>query len=275
VASGLKYQFGLDLGENAGYIIIAIFTAIFTIAVYTGLQKGIKWMNKINLYLFIGVFLFIFLFGPKLFFLELGIQAGGEYISSFVSLSLFTQVWEDKGWLGSWTIFYWAWWMSWAPFVSIFIARVSKGRSIRALILACMLLPSLANFLWYTVVGGAGIYFNIGDILDTYGLETAIFGLIHNYPLPALMGVVVMALVSMLFLTSANSAAESLAMFVSGSEHPHRLLAGFWAISLGAVALVLCGAGNLKSIQTASILSAVPLIFLLIMAQISGFKGVK
>jgi choline/glycine/proline betaine transport protein/glycine betaine transporter len=275
VASGLKYQFGLDLGAAAGYIIIAVFTAVFTFAVYTGLQKGVKIMNQVNLYLFIGVFLFIFIFGPKLFFLELGIQAGGEYLSSFVSLSMFTQPGEDKAWLGAWTVFYWAWWMSWAPFVSIFVARVSKGRTIKALVLACMLCPSLANFLWYTVVGGAGIYFNISEVLETHGLETAIFGLIQHYPFTSVMGVVIMALVTMLFLTSANSASISLAMFVSGREHPHRLLSAFWALSLGGVAMVLCGAGNLKSIQTASILSAVPMIVLLNMALVSAFKGLK
>lgn len=275
VVSGLKYQFGLDLGDSAGYVVIAVFTAIFTFAVYTGLQKGVKLMNQLNLILFVGVFLYIFVFGPKLFFLELGLQSGGEYLASFVPLSLFTMPGEDKSWLGSWTVFYWAWWMSWAPFVSIFVARVSKGRSIKSLVMACMLLPSLANFLWYTVVGGAGIHFNISDVLDKHGLEAAIFGLIQYYPLPMIMGVVVMFLVAMLFLTSANSAAVSLAMFVSGHEQPHRLLSAFWALALGGVAMVLCGAGNLKSIQTASILSAVPMIFLLIMALVSSFKGIN
>ena len=275
VSAGLKYQFGLDLGPAGGYFIIAFFTAIFAFAVFTGLQKGVRIMNHMNMILFIGVGAFLFLFGAKLYVLELGLQAGGEYLSSFVNLSLFSQPGEDKAWLGGWTVFYWAWWMSWAPFVSIFIARVSKGRSIKALVLACMLLPSLANFIWYAVVGGAGIYFNIGDVLEQHGVEAAIFGLIQHYPLPSLMGVIVMALVAMLFLTSANSASVSLAMFVSGKETPHRLLSCFWALSLGAVAMVLAGAGNLKAIQTASILSAVPMIVLLVMAQISTFKGVK
>jgi len=273
VAAGLKYQFGLDLGPNAGYYIIAVFTAIFAFAVYTGLQKGVKIMNHLNLILFVGVGLFLFLFGAKLYVLELGLEAGGEYLASFVPLSLFTGPGEEKTWLGGWTIFYWAWWMSWAPFVSIFIARVSKGRSVRSLVLACMLLPSLANFIWYAVVGGAGIHFNIGGIIEEHGVEAAIFGLIQHYPFPALMGVVVMALVAMLFLTSANSAAVSLAMFVSGQETPHRLLSGFWALALGAVAMVLAGTGNLKAIQTASILAAVPMIAFLVMAQISTFKG--
>ncbi len=274
VASGLKYQYGLDLGPHAGYLIIAGFTAIFGFAVYTGLEKGVKLMNHLNMYLFFGVWLFIFAFGAKLYFLELGLEAGGEYLASFIPLSLFTQPGGDKGWLGSWTVFYWAWWMSWAPFVAIFIARVSKGRSIRALVLASMLLPSLANFMWYAVVGGAGIHFNIGEVIAEHGVEAALFGLLRHYPLTELMAVVALALVAMLFLTSANSASVSLAMFVSGHERPHRLLSLFWALALGAVAMVLCGTGNLKAIQTASIMSALPMIVLLVAAQAGTVKGI-
>ncbi|MDR1109128.1 MAG: BCCT family transporter [Deltaproteobacteria bacterium] len=275
VVAGLKYHYNLDLGDNAGYMIIAIFTAIFSFAVYTGLEKGIKIMDHVNMVLFIGVWAFIFLFGAKIFFIELGLEAGGKYLASFVPLSLFSMPGEGKAWLGGWTVFYWAWWASWAPFVSIFVARVSKGRTVRALVLGCMLLPSLANFLWYAVVGGAGIHFDIGEVVDRHGVEAAIFGLIRHYPLVEVMAVVALALISMLFLTSANSAAMSLAMFSSGQEHPHKILRLFWALALGAVAMVLCGTGNLKSIQTASILSALPLIVLLVMAMASSFKGVR
>jgi choline/glycine/proline betaine transport protein/glycine betaine transporter len=159
--------------------------------------------------------------------------------------------------------------------VSIFVARVSKGRTVRALVLGCMLLPSLANFLWYTVVGGAGIHYDIGPVINEHGVEAAIFGLFRHYPAVGLMAVVALVLISMLFLTSANSAAMSMAMFSSGQENPHKLLRLFWALAMGAVAMVLCGTGNLKSIQTASILSALPLIILLVMAMICSFKGVK
>ncbi|MDR0354205.1 MAG: BCCT family transporter [Deltaproteobacteria bacterium] len=275
VVAGLKYHYHLDLGDNAGYVIIAAFTAVFSFAVYTGLEKGVKIMDHMNIILFLGVWLFIFLFGAKLYFIELGMQAGGEYLASFVPLSLFTMPGLEKDWLGGWTIFYWAWWASWAPFVSIFVARVSKGRSVRALVLGCMLLPSLANFLWYAVVGGAGIHYNIGPVLKEHGVEAAIFGLIQHYPAVELMAVVALVLISMLFLTSANSAAMSLAMFSTGKEHPHKYVRLFWALALGAVAMVLCGTGNLKSIQTASILSAVPLLVLLVMAMASTFIGVK
>ncbi|MDR1313543.1 MAG: BCCT family transporter [Deltaproteobacteria bacterium] len=275
VVAGLKYNYNFDLGDKAGYIVIAIFTAIFSFAVYTGLEKGIKFMGNMNIILFTGFWAFLFVFGPKVFFIELGLEAGGKYLSSFAPLSLFTQPGEDKAWLGSWTVFYWAWWASWAPFVSIFVARVSKGRTVRGLVLGCMLLPSLANFMWYSVVGGAGIHFNIGEIIDRHGVEAAIFGLVRHYPGFQAMAVVALALISMLFLTSANSAAMSLAMFSSGHEHPHKALRLFWALALGAVAMVLCGTGNLKSIQSASILSALPLVVLLAMAMASAFKGVR
>ena len=275
VVAGLKYHYNLDLGPNAGYIIIAIFTAIFSFAVYTGLEKGVKMMDHLNIILFIGVWAFVFLFGAKLYVIELGLEAGGEYLASFVPLSLFTMPGEDKAWLGGWTVFYWAWWLSWAPFVSIFVARVSKGRTVRALVLGCMLLPSLANFLWYAVVGGAGIYYDIGPVINEHGVEAAIFGLFRHYPAVGLMAIVALVLISMLFLTSANSAAMSMAMFSSGHENPHKLLRLFWALAMGAVAMVLCGTGNLKSIQTASILSALPLIVLLVMAMICSFKGIK
>ncbi|MDR1080633.1 MAG: BCCT family transporter [Deltaproteobacteria bacterium] len=275
VVAGLKYNYGLELGDKAGYAVIAIFTAIFAFAVYTGLEKGVKFMGNVNIVLFAGFWAFILLFGPRIFMIELGMESGGGYLSSFVKMSLFAQPGEDKAWLGGWTIFYWAWWASWAPFVSIFVARVSRGRTVRALVLGCMLLPSLANFLWYAVVGGAGIHYDIGGVIDSDGVEAAVFGLLRHYPAQGLMSIVAMLLVSMLFLTSANSAAMSLAMFSSGHEHPHRLLRLFWALALGAVAMVLCGTGNLKSIQSASILSALPLTVLLMMAMASAFKGVK
>ncbi|MDR1041809.1 MAG: BCCT family transporter [Deltaproteobacteria bacterium] len=273
--AGLKYNYGLELGDGAGYAVIAVFTAIFSFAVYTGLEKGVKIMGNLNIVLFAGFWAFIFIFGAKVYFIELGLEAGGRYLASFVPLSLFTQPGEDKAWLGAWTVFYWAWWASWAPFVSIFVARVSKGRSVRALVLGCMLLPSLANFMWYAVVGGAGIRFDIGGTIDGHGVEAAVFGLLRNYPLSGVMSLVALALISMLFLTSANSAAMSLAMFSAGHERPHKALRLFWALALGAVAMVLCGTGNLKSIQSASILSALPIVALLVMAMASAFKGVK
>ncbi len=163
--------------------------------------------------------------------------------------------------------------MSWAPFVAIFIARISKGRTIRETVAAVLILPTLADFLWHGVIGGAGIRYDVTGVLETHGLESAVFAIAQNLPLTGLLAVVLIFLISTFFLTSANSAAMALAMFVSGKENPGRNLRVFWGVALGAVAAVLAGTGSLTVIQTASIATAFPLMFLLLLVIYGTFKG--
>jgi glycine betaine transporter len=271
LSSGFKHQYGWELPEWGAYLIIGVLTAIFTLAVYTGLEKGIKWVGNVNMVIFIGVWFFVLLFGPTLFLINLTTNSIGQYLIHFLPMSLYTAPGVEGNWLGGWTIFYWAWWMSWAPFVAIFIARIFKGRTIRATVAATLLLPSLADFLWYGVIGGAGIQYDVTDILTEHGLESAVFAIAQNLPLTGLLALLLIFLIATLFLTSANSAA--LAMFVSGKETPGRNLRAFWGVALGAVAAVLAGTGSLKVIQTASIATAFPLMFLLLIVTYGTFRG--
>jgi choline/glycine/proline betaine transport protein/glycine betaine transporter len=163
--------------------------------------------------------------------------------------------------------------MSWAPFVAVFIARISKGRSIRQTVAAILLLPTLGDFLWYGVIGGTGIKFDVTGTLQEHGVESAIFAIAQNLPLTGIVSIFLFFLITTFFLTSANSAAMSLAMFVSGHETPNRNLRAFWGIALGSVAAVLAGAGSLKAIQTASIAAAFPMMFLLLLVTYGTFKG--
>ncbi|MEJ2025540.1 MAG: BCCT family transporter, partial [Deltaproteobacteria bacterium] len=156
LGAGLKYQYGIQMGSGSMYIIIGILTAVFTLAVYTGVEKGVKFLGDLNMIVFIGVWFFVLIFGPTLFLLKLTQNSIGQYLLYFVPLSLYTAPGVTGNWLGSWTVFYWAWWISWAPFVSVFIARISKGRSIRETVAAVLIFPTIANFLWYGVIGGAG-----------------------------------------------------------------------------------------------------------------------
>ncbi len=275
ISSGLKYQYGLELGQPAAYVIIGILTAIFTLAVYTGLEKGIKFLGNINIWLFIGVWFFVLVFGPTVFLINLTTNALGQYLSHFVAMSLYTGPGVADDWLGGWTIFYWAWWMSWAPFVAIFIARISKGRSIRATVFATLILPTLADFLWYGVVGGAGIKYDVTSVVSSSGVESAIFATLSHLPLAPVMAVVMFLLIAVFFLTSADSAALALAMFSSGKETPGKYLRTFWGLALGAVAAVLAATGSLKVIQTASIVTAFPLMFLLLVVVYGTFKGLS
>jgi choline/glycine/proline betaine transport protein/glycine betaine transporter len=275
LSSGFKYQYGWELPGWGAYLIIGVLTAIFTLAVYTGLEKGIKWIGNLNMWLFAGVWFFVLVFGPTLFLINLTTHSIGQYLFHFLPMSLYTAPGIEGNWLGSWTVFYWAWWMSWAPFVAIFIARISKGRTIRATVAATLLLPTLADFLWYGVIGGSGIKFDVTQALSDHGLESAIFAIAQHLPLTELLATVLIILIATFFLTSANSAALALAMFVSGKETPGKNLRAFWGIALGAVAAVLAATGSLKVIQTASIATAFPLMFLLLWVSYGTFKGLS
>jgi choline/glycine/proline betaine transport protein/glycine betaine transporter len=275
LSSGLKYQYGLELPTWGAYLIIGVLTAIFTLAVYTGLEKGIKWIGNANMWLFVGVWFFVLLLGPTLFVVNLTTNSFGQYLLHFVPMSLYTAPGIEGNWLGSWTVFYWAWWMSWAPFVAMFIARISKGRTIRATVAATLILPTIADFFWYGVIGGSGIAFDVTQALNDHGLESAIFAIAENLPLTGLLAIVLIFLIATFFLTSANSAALALAMFVSGKETPGRNLRAFWGIALGAVAAVLAATGSLQVIQTASIATAFPLMFLLLASLYGTFKGLS
>jgi glycine betaine transporter len=275
LSSGLKYQYGLELGTGGMYLIIGALTVVFTLAVYTGLEKGVKIIGDVNMYVFVGVWFFVLIFGPTLFLINLTTNSIGQYLIHFLPMSLYTAPAVEGNWIGSWTIFYWAWWMSWAPFVSVFIARISKGRTIRQTVAAVLILPTLGNFLWYGVIGGAGIRYDVTATLQEHGVESAIFAIAQNLPLTGILAVFLIFLIATFFLTSANSAAIALAMFVSGHENPGKNLRAFWGIALGAVAAVLAGTGNLKAIQTASIATAFPLMFLLLWVMFGTFKGLK
>jgi len=275
LSSGLKFQYGMQMGASSTYIIIGILTAIFTMTVYTGLQKGVKLIGDINMWVFILVWFFVLIFGPTIFLINLTTNSLGQYLLHFIPMSLFTAPGVEGNWIGSWTVFYWAWWMSWAPFVAVFIARISKGRTIRETVAATLILPTLGNFLWYGVIGGAGIHFEVSAVMKEHGMESAIFAIAQNLPLPGILAIALIFLIGTFFLTSANSAALALAMFVSGHENPGRNLRAFWGIALGAVAAVLAGSGSLKAIQTASIATAFPLMFLLLMVLYGTFKGLN
>jgi choline/glycine/proline betaine transport protein/glycine betaine transporter len=275
LSSGFKYQYGLELPAGATYIIIGVLTAVFTLAVYTGLEKGIRFIGDVNMWVFVAVFFFVLVFGPTLFLVNLTTSSIGQYLIHFLPMSLYTAPGVEGNWLGSWTVFYWAWWISWAPFVALFIARISKGRTIRETVAATLILPTLADFLWYGVVGGAGIKFDVTDVLSEHGVESAVFATAQHLRLTGVLAVALIFLIATFFLTSANSAALALSMFVSGKENPGRNLRAFWGVALGAVAAVLAGTGSLQVIQTASIATAFPLMFLLLAVLYGTFRGLS
>lgn len=271
--SGLQYVYGIEVGTGGTYVIIGILTALVTVAVYSGLQKGIKLLADWRMYATIAVWAFVFLVGPTRYFVDLFTNSLGQYLQNFVAMSLYTEPGVASKWIGSWTVFYWAWWMSWGPFVAVFIARISKGRTIRQTVAATLVLPAIADFMWYTVIGGAGIHYDVTQTIQDHGVASAIFATAQHLPLTQVLVVGLILLVGVFVLTSANSAALALSMFVSGHETPNRNLRAFWGIALGGVAAVLAATGSLKVIQTAAIATAFPLMFLLLLIIYGTFRG--
>jgi choline/glycine/proline betaine transport protein len=229
-----------------------------------------------------GVFmLFILIAGPTVYILSGFTQNIGYYMSNFVEMSLWTETFRDTNWQGAWTIFYWAWWISWSPFVGMFIARISKGRTVREFILGVLLVPSLLSFFWMSVFGGTAIYLQtngIGDIASAVSTEvsTALFAMLEYLPWTQLLSVVGIILVTVFFVTSSDSGSLVVDHLTSGgkldSPVPQRV---FWAVMEGVVAATLLIGGGLTALQTASVLTGLPfaiILLLLIYSLNAGFS---
>ncbi|WP_082177641.1 BCCT family transporter [Arthrobacter sp. RIT-PI-e] len=259
--------------------LIVCITALTIFSVTSGVGKGMKWLSNINLVL-AGVLLIVVLFaGPTLFLLREFVQSIGNYLQNVVGLTFNTLAFsgaEGEAWQASWTTFYWGWWMSWAPFVGIFIARVSKGRTVREFVAGVLLVPTTVGFLWFSVLGGSAIYreiFGAGGLVADDGsvdTEDALFGLLRDLPGGPALVIGAILLIAIFFITSADSGALVMSMISTGGEaEPRNWIRVFWAVlvALVAIALLLVGDDGLSSIQTAAILTALPFsVVMLLMA---------
>lgn len=265
-------------------VVIVAITAVATVSVVTGVEKGIKWLSNANLAL-AGVFVvLIAAVGPTLFLLRDFVQNIGNYLASIVPMSFNTSALAGQAgldWQSSWTTFYWGWWISWAPFVGVFIARISRGRTIREFVAGVLLVPTLVTTLWFTVLGGSAIMrqISVGDLVGTDGVtssESVLFDLLNTLPLSGLLAGIAIVLVTIFFITSADSGSLVVSMLASGgdSEPPiwNRVL---WAVLVGAVAISLLLAGGLSALQTGAILTAVPFSVVMIVGAYATYRALK
>lgn len=269
INGGLDYLFGIPRTNLVQLIIVLVITVIYTWTAVTGIDKGIKMLSDINMVL-VGILLFgCFFIGPKLMSLNTFISATGSYVNSFVHDSLWINPFGDNEWLGKWTIFYWAWWIAWGPFVGTFIARISKGRTIREFVLGVIFAPSMASIVWFSVFGSLGLSRDNALIQEAIKLtETALFVVLNDYQtLGYLLSIVAIALLGTFFITSANSATFVLAMFSShGDLNPPNTKKIIWGIIQAALALVLLMSGGLAALQTCSIIAAFPFAIIMMLS---------
>jgi choline/carnitine/betaine transport len=281
VAVGLDLVAGVPGSTRLELIVIGALTAAFVVSAFSGVHRGVKWLSTANVLLAAAIMLFVFFAGPTLFLLDAWPASVGAYLSDLTRLSSVTGAFGGEDWMAAWTIFYWAWWLSWAPFVGTFIARISRGRSVRQFIAGVLLVPSTASTVWFTVMGGTAIWKQANTDADygdavAEGEEYAMFALLDSLPLYALVSGVSMLLVANYFVTSADSASLVLgSLSSSGSLTPKKPLVVFWGLTIGAVAAVLLLSGGLEGLKNATIIVALPFMFVMLLLCVSLMKELR
>ncbi len=281
ISAGLNFLFGTPDTTAMQVGLIFIITGFATASVVSGLGAGVRRLSELNIYLAAALALFVLAVGPTLFILGGFLQTLGYYVSSLPALSFWTETFENSQWQNSWTVFYWAWWISWAPFVGTFIARISKGRTVREFVLGVLLLPSMVSFMWMSVFGGSAMYLelnNIGNLSEAVNenVATALFVMLENFPLTGITSFIGIVLVVVFFVTSSDSGSLVVDNLTSGgkldSPVPQRV---FWAVTEGVVAAVLMLSGGLGALQSAAIAVGLPFACVLLVMCFSLLKGLN
>ncbi|MDX8388661.1 MAG: BCCT family transporter [Ghiorsea sp.] len=281
INAGLNFLFDVEIGTTTQVILIAVITAIATASLMSGLDNGVKRLSQGNMIL-AGLFLlFLLAVGPTVYLLSGFTQNLGYYARILPELSLWTETFRDTNWQGSWTVFYWAWWISWSPFVGMFIARISKGRTVREFILGVVLVPTLLSFVWMSVFGGAAIYLQSHGMVDLLSavkedVSTAMFVMLSQFPLGNMLSLIAIVLVTIFFVTSSDSGSLVVDHLTSGGklESPtHQRV--FWAVMEGVLAAVLLIGGGLTTLQSASVSTGLPFAIVLLISVYSLYIGLS
>ncbi|MFP3456150.1 BCCT family transporter [Psychrobacter sp. SIMBA_152] len=286
INSGLEKLFGTPNSLTVQFGLIAFITALAAASVLMGLDKGIKRLSDINIGFTIVLLAFMVILGPTLFIFDSFIENIGNYLTVIVPLGTWGESYSGTDWQSSWTIFYWAWWVSWAPFVGIFIARISRGRTIREFTLGVLLIPMLILFFWFTTFGGVAIHMELASAVSgiSPGLVeavqadsgSAIFKLVEYYPLAQPITFMIVIMIILWFVTSSDSASFVIDMLTAGGDtNPPKIQRLFWATTEGVIAAILLAAGGLSALQAAAIVAGLPfalVVFVMMYALLRGLS---
>lgn len=279
INGGLSFLYGIPSNFLTQFIIIAVVTVLFLLSALTGLGKGIKILSNTNMILAFALFLIVFILGNTVFILNLFTDTIGTYLQNLVRMSFRISPLdgESRQWIDAWTIFYWAWWIAWSPFVGIFIARISKGRTIREFVTFVLFIPSVIGFLWFSVFGGNAMFLEhkgLGTI-STFATEESLFALLEHYPLSSVLSILAIVLIAIFFITSADSGTFVLGMLsANGIQNPSNRIKVIWGLLLTTISLVLLYSGGLQALQNMMIIAALPFSIIMILMTVSLLKEV-
>nr|WP_315526686.1 choline BCCT transporter BetT [uncultured Achromobacter sp.] len=280
--SGLNHLFGVPVGVTTQIILIVITCGLATLSVASGLDKGIRILSEANMVLAVILLLFVLIVGPTVFLFQTFVQNTGAYLSDIVNKTFNLYAYDPSDWIGGWTLFYWGWWIAWSPFVGLFIARISRGRTIREFVCGVLLVPAGFTLFWMTVFGDTAIHFILVDgvkgFAETVEADSslALFAFLEQLPWSNVISVFAIAMVAVFFVTSADSGALVVDLLASGGADRTPVWQRiFWSLSMGAVAIALLLADGLTALQTATIASALPFSVILLLSLWGLFKALR
>lgn len=282
INSGFNYLFDIPVNVTVQVVLIIVATSLATISVVSGLDKGIRRLSETTLVLAVILMLLVLTFGPTAFLFKSYIQNTGSYLSEIVNKTFNLYAYEPTDWIGGWTLFYWGWWISWSPFVGMFIARISRGRTIRQFITGVLLVPTGFTLAWMTVFGNSAIDMILNQgmtgLADVVSADSslALFYFLEHFPLSSILSLVAVAMVMLFFVTSADSGSMVIDMLASGGNLNTPIWQRvFWASSVGIVAIALLISGGLKALQTVTIASALPFSVVLLASMWGLIKALQ
>ncbi|GIP63502.1 BCCT family transporter [Virgibacillus pantothenticus] len=261
-------------------LILGTATVMFIASSWSGVGRGIKYLSNANMGLAVVLLLMLFIAGPTLDILNMFTHTLGSYVSDFfdMSLRLAPQDENKRTWINNWTIFYWAWWISWAPFVGIFIARISKGRTVKEFMLGVLAVPSIICFIFFAVFGVSALNLEQNGIakISEFSLETSTFGVLAEYPLGFVMSIITLFVVAIFFITSADSATFVLGMLsTNGTLNPHNSVKIMWGVMQAALATIIVYFGGTQGLQNMLIIAALPFSIVILLMAASFYKTVR
>lgn len=277
INGGLSFLFHTPNTFGMQLLILAIATALFIFSAWSGIGKGIKYLSNINMGLGFVLLILLFIVGPTIYILNMYVATLGSYITNFFDMSFRISPLNETGrtWIDNWTIFYWAWWISWAPFVGIFIARISRGRTIKEFMLGVLFVPAFVCFIFFTVFGVSALNIEQNElaVISSYSLETTTFGVLQHYPLGGFMSLLTIVVIAIFFITSADSATFVLGMLsTKGSINPAKVV---WGLAMSAMAAIIVYFGGTQGLQNMLIIAALPFSIVMLLMGASFYKAIK
>ncbi len=286
VSAGLNEVFGIPHGTTTQLVVIMLITLAATVSLVTGIKSGIRRLSELNMVMAALLLIFVATVGPTFEIIRLGLQSIGIYLDTFLERTFFLGALDAQQatWINDWTIVYWGWWIAWAPFVGVFVARISRGRTIREFLAAVLLVPTLVNFVWFSVFGGTALNLELSHGVDVSGavtedLATAVYVVLAELPGSSVSAVIAMVVVAIFFVTSSDSASLVVDMITSGGKaEPPVWQRIFWATAEGATAGVLLYAGGdvaLKALQAGVVSMGLPFCVVLVLVSVSLVLGLQ